>query len=96
MAFEFEQDKQVAGVAVVEPATGRVLGVLEFLSRVEEIFDRQVLPTSCRVRSALRGRARPSCSLPGQAPNRRNQGAPFACRLTPKLSYRCSQVSAIE
>ena len=59
MAFEFEQDERVAGVAVVEPATGRVLGVLEFLSTVEEIFDRQVLPTSCRVRSALRGRTKP-------------------------------------
>lgn len=34
----------VAGVAAVETGSGRILGILEFVSGVEEIFDLQVLP----------------------------------------------------
>lgn len=44
LPIEAEQEDLVAGVAAVELATGRVLGVLEFLNGVEEIFDLQVLP----------------------------------------------------
>jgi hypothetical protein len=34
----------VAGVAAVEAKSGRLLGILEFITGVEEIFDLQVLP----------------------------------------------------
>jgi uncharacterized protein (TIGR03032 family) len=42
------------GVAIVELATGRQVGLLEFHSGVEEIFDVQVLPgVRCPVLSGL-------------------------------------------
>ncbi len=34
----------IAGVAAVEAKSGRLLGILEFITGVEEIFDLQVLP----------------------------------------------------
>ena len=40
------RDELKCGVAVVDPASGRVVGLLEFLSAVKEIFDVQLLPGS--------------------------------------------------
>lgn len=39
-----EAGKLVAGVAAIELASGKLLGILEFYNGVEEIFDVQVLP----------------------------------------------------
>jgi uncharacterized protein (TIGR03032 family) len=44
LPIEAEQDGLMAGVAAVEPSSGRVLGVLEFQTDTEEVFDLQVLP----------------------------------------------------
>jgi uncharacterized protein (TIGR03032 family) len=44
LPIESENDDLVAGVAAVEARSGRVLGILEFITGVEEIFDLQVLP----------------------------------------------------
>jgi uncharacterized protein (TIGR03032 family) len=44
LPIEAESDDLVAGVAAVEARSGRVLGILEFITGVEEIFDLQVLP----------------------------------------------------
>jgi uncharacterized protein (TIGR03032 family) len=39
-----EEGDLVAGVAAIEAKSGRLLGILEFITGVEEIFDLQVLP----------------------------------------------------
>ncbi|HEX4181843.1 MAG TPA: TIGR03032 family protein [Caulobacteraceae bacterium] len=44
LPIEAKQDELMAGVAAVEAASGRVLGILEFQTGTEEIFDLQVLP----------------------------------------------------
>jgi uncharacterized protein (TIGR03032 family) len=44
LPIENSGDELVAGVAAIEAASGRVLGILEFITGVEEIFDVQVLP----------------------------------------------------
>ena len=44
LPIEAEQDELMAGVAAVEARSGRILGVLEFVTGTDEIFDLQVLP----------------------------------------------------
>jgi uncharacterized protein (TIGR03032 family) len=44
LPIESESEALVAGVAAIEIKTGNVLGILEFITGVEEIFDLQVLP----------------------------------------------------
>jgi uncharacterized protein (TIGR03032 family) len=44
LPIESSGDELVAGVAAIEAGSGRVLGILEFITGVEEIFDVQVLP----------------------------------------------------
>ena len=44
LPIEEKGDELIAGVAAVEAGSGRVLGILEFITGVHEIFDVQVLP----------------------------------------------------
>ncbi len=44
LPIEEESDSLIAGVAAVEAASGRLLGILEFITGVDEIFDLHVLP----------------------------------------------------
>lgn len=44
LPIEAEAEELMAGVAAVEPDSGRILGVLEFQTGTDEIFDLQVLP----------------------------------------------------
>lgn len=44
LPIEAESTPLVAGVAAIDARSGRVLGILEFVTGVEEIFDLQVLP----------------------------------------------------
>lgn len=44
LSLEDKGDEMMAGVAAIEASTGRVLGILEFITGVDEIFDVQVLP----------------------------------------------------
>lgn len=44
LPIESEGDDLVAGVAAIEAGSGRVLGILEFITGTDEIFDLQVLP----------------------------------------------------
>jgi uncharacterized protein (TIGR03032 family) len=44
LPIESESDDLVAGVAAIEAKSGRVLGILEFITGTDEIFDLQVLP----------------------------------------------------
>jgi uncharacterized protein (TIGR03032 family) len=48
LPIEEESGSLIAGVAAVEAASGRVLGILEFITGVEEIFDLHVLPDILR------------------------------------------------
>jgi uncharacterized protein (TIGR03032 family) len=44
LPIEAESDQLMAGVAAVEALSGRILGILEFITGTDEIFDLQVLP----------------------------------------------------
>ncbi len=44
LPIEAQGDELKAGVAAIEISSGRLLGILEFITGVEEIFDVQVLP----------------------------------------------------
>ncbi len=44
LPIEAESVPLVAGVAAIDARSGRVLGILEFVTGVEEVFDLQVLP----------------------------------------------------
>jgi uncharacterized protein (TIGR03032 family) len=44
LPIEARGDELVAGVAAIEASSARLLGILEFITGVEEIFDVQVLP----------------------------------------------------
>lgn len=44
LPIEAESSELVAGVAAVEARSGRILGILEFITGTDEIFDLQVLP----------------------------------------------------
>ena len=44
LPIEAQGDELKAGVAAIEAGSGRRLGILEFITGVEEIFDVQVLP----------------------------------------------------
>jgi uncharacterized protein (TIGR03032 family) len=44
LPIEAESEALMAGVAAIEAASGRILGILEFLNDTDEIFDLQVLP----------------------------------------------------
>jgi uncharacterized protein (TIGR03032 family) len=44
LPIEAKGDELKAGVAAIEVSSGRLLGILEFITGVEEIFDVQVLP----------------------------------------------------
>jgi len=44
LPIESESEELVAGVAAIEIRSGNILGILEFITGVEEIFDLQVLP----------------------------------------------------
>jgi hypothetical protein len=44
LPIESESEALVAGVAAIEIRSGNVLGILEFITGTDEIFDLQVLP----------------------------------------------------
>jgi uncharacterized protein (TIGR03032 family) len=44
LSIEEERDSLVAGVAAVKASSGRLLGIPEFITGVDEIFDLHVLP----------------------------------------------------